>query len=118
MVAFDKYGQGYFVFDEFFNIDVVQDLSKRLGKVIRRFYNNKEVKIMDKLPVAKHLTDDEYKLFLNVYQLHNRSMGLAEREKYTLSHVVKIERVGKGKCLRVHYDNGDWYNYTLSGEWY
>ena len=34
---------------------------------------------MCKLPVAKHLSDGEYKLLLNVYASHNRSMGLEER---------------------------------------
>lgn len=111
MIAFDEYGQGYFIFE-----DIVQDLSKRLGKVIKRF--KKEDKFMNKLPVAKHLSDDEYKLFLDVYQLHNRSLGLAEREKYTLSHVVKIERANRGKCLKVFYENGDWWYYSADGTWY
>lgn len=98
--------------------DVIQDLSKRLGKVIKRFKKRRDEKIMHKLPVAKHLTDDEYKLFLRVYQLHNRSMGLSEREKYSLAHVVKIERANKGRSLRVHYDNGDWWYYSFDGTWY
>lgn len=115
MIAFNEYGQGYFVFE-----DVVQDLRKNVDKVVKAFkgFCKKEEKIMNKLPVAKHLNDDEYKLFLHVYQLHNRSMGLSEREKYTLSHIVKIERSNKGKCLRVHYDNGDWWYYSADGTWY
>jgi hypothetical protein len=45
-----------------------------------------------KLPVAAHLTDREYILFLQVYADHNRSMGLDKRKDYTLSHVIKVER--------------------------
>lgn len=101
MIAFDKYGQGYFLFSEF----------EKSGTTTTKT----EIK---KIPVAKHLTDKEYKVFLDVYAEHNRSMGLAERERYTLSHVVKIERCNKGKCLRVHYDNGDWWYYSADGTWY
>lgn len=100
MIRFDKFGQGYFLFAEF----------EKSGTTTKTTIN--------KISVAKHLTDDEYKLFLRVYQLHNRSMGLSEREKYTLSHIVKIERCNKGKCLRVHYDNGDWWYYSAYGTWY
>ena len=73
---------------------------------------------MSKLPVAKHLNDDEYKLFLDVYQKHNRGMGLEKRKDYTLSHIVKVERNLEEKCLNVHYENGDWWHYTPKGEWY
>jgi len=72
---------------------------------------------MCKLPVAKHLTDGEYKLLLNVYASHNRSMGLEERKKYTLSNIVKVKRNAKEKCLEVYYSNGDWFHYFTNGTW-
>lgn len=71
-----------------------------------------------KLPVAEHLNDKEYKLFLDVYQKHNRSMGIEKRKNYTLSHVVKVERNTEENCLNVHYKNGDWWHYAPNGMWY
>lgn len=71
-----------------------------------------------KLPVAEHLNDDEYKILLETYAKHNASMGLSEREKYSFSHIVKVERNTEENCLNVHYDNGDWWHYTPNGKWY
>jgi len=73
---------------------------------------------MKKLPVADHLSDSEYKMFLQVYGNHNRSMGLEKRKNYTLSDIVKIERDRTGKGLNVYYNNGDWWHYSVDGSWY
>ncbi|WP_312474154.1 hypothetical protein [Neobacillus sp.] len=73
---------------------------------------------MKKLPVAKHLTNQEYQLLLKVYADHNRSMGLEKRAKYTLSNIVKVERNQEEKCLNVYYGNGDWWHYVSNGTWY
>ncbi|MFJ5771433.1 hypothetical protein [Psychrobacillus sp. NPDC093180] len=73
---------------------------------------------MKKLPVAKHLTDGEYKLLLSVYAKHNSSMGLEKRKDYTASDIVKVERNAKEQCLHVHYKNGDWWHYSNDGTWY
>lgn len=68
------------------------------------------------LPVAAHLNEMEYKLLLQTYANHNRSMGMDQRANYTLSHIVKVER--GNNCLHVHYSDGEWWHYTLSGKWY
>lgn len=73
---------------------------------------------MKKIPIAKHLTDSEYKLFLDVYQKHIQSMGLEKRKHYTLTNIVKVERNTKENCLNVYYDNGDWWHYSAEGTWY
>lgn len=73
---------------------------------------------MKKLPVVSHLSDAEYKQLLTVYANHNRSMGLEERKKYTLSDIVKVERNAAEKCLNVYYKNGDWWHYSVDGTWY
>jgi len=70
------------------------------------------------LPVAKHLTTAERKLFFSVYANHNRSMGLEKRANYTLADVLKIESYPEEKCLHVHYKNGDWWHYSIDGNWY
>ncbi|BDH62154.1 hypothetical protein MTP04_22840 [Lysinibacillus sp. PLM2] len=72
---------------------------------------------MNRLKVAKHLTEQEYDRLLKTHASHNRSMGLNEREKYTLENIVKVKRGEKGN-LHVHYDNGDWWHYTPAGNWY
>lgn len=72
----------------------------------------------EKLPVASHLTDAEHSLLLDVYQLHNRSMGLEKRKDYTLSHIVKVEKDTEENTLRVYYENGDWWHYTPERTWY
>lgn len=72
---------------------------------------------MNKFPVAKHLSDGEYKLLLKVYASHNRSMGLDERKHYTLSDMVKVKRNLNEKCLEVYYSNGTWFHYFPNGTW-
>jgi hypothetical protein len=71
-----------------------------------------------KLPVAKHLSDQEYQLLMQVYANHNRSIGLKERVKYSASEIVKVERNAKEKCLEVHYSNGNWWHYGADGKWW
>lgn len=71
-----------------------------------------------KLPVAKHLNDSEYRLFLEMYAKHNSSMGLEARKNYLLADVVKVKRNAKEKCLEVYYKNGDWWHYSTDGTWY
>lgn len=73
---------------------------------------------MKKIPVAKHLTDSEYFLLMQVYANHNRSMGMEKRKSYTLSHIAKIEVNKEEDCLNVHYKNGDWWHYSKDGMWY
>jgi hypothetical protein len=72
---------------------------------------------MKKLPVAEHLNDYEYKLLLKVYAEHNRSMGMDERKKYTLSDIIKVERDQLNKRLKVYYKNGDWWYYSSDMTW-
>lgn len=68
-----------------------------------------------KLPVAAHLTDEEYHYFLTTYALHNSSMGIQQRVMYLLGDVIKIER--GDNCLHVHYADGKWWHYTPDGTW-
>lgn len=70
-----------------------------------------------KLPVAAHLNDKEYHLLMTVYANHNRSMCRDERIKYSLSHIVKVARNVKEKCLEVYYENGEWWKYAIDGSW-
>lgn len=74
--------------------------------------------MMRKIHVAAHLSNSEYKLLLQVYANHNRSMGLEKRNNYTLSKIVKVETDQTGKGLNVYYKNGDWWHYSVDGSWY
>lgn len=76
------------------------------------------MKMKTKLPVAQHLTDSEYELLLTVYARHNSAMGLEKRKNYTLSNIVKVERNLDKKCLNVHYENGDSWNYLPNRTWF
>lgn len=71
-----------------------------------------------KLPVAQHLSDEDYKILINTYARHNSFMGLAQRDTYSLANVVKVEKNTKENCLNVYYANGDWWHYTKSNNWY
>lgn len=73
---------------------------------------------MKKLPVARHLSDAEYTLLLKVYASHNRSMGLKERKKYSLSDIVKVVSTDRDSVLEVHYANGEWWHYTKEDSWF
>lgn len=71
-----------------------------------------------RIPVADHLSPGEYKLLLKVYANHNRSMGLEARKDFTLSHITKVKRNQKERCLEVYYKNGEWFHYATDGTWY
>lgn len=98
MIRFNEFGQGYFYFAEF----------EKSGTTTKAN--------VTKLPVAQHLSDEEYKMFLEVYANHNSSMGLEVRKNYNLSDIVKV--VKGNRCLKVYYENGDWWHYTMDGTWY
>lgn len=71
-----------------------------------------------KLPVASHLSDPHYALFLQVYANHNSAWGLEKRKEYTLSNVTKVLWNTEENCLEVYYDNGNWWHYLPDGTWY
>jgi hypothetical protein len=73
---------------------------------------------MKKLPVAAHLSDGEYKLLLQVYANHNRSMGIEERKGHTLSDIEEVVRNTRQNCLEVYFKNENWWHYTVDGSWY
>lgn len=71
----------------------------------------------NRLPVASHLTDAEYRLLLEVYANHNSNIGLKERMNYDLSKVMRVERNVIELCLNVHFHNGEWFKYYRDGTW-
>ena len=65
-----------------------------------------------------HLNEFERNNLLKTHKRHLESMGKEQRSKYKLENIIKVERNFKQKCFIVHFNNGEWYHYTLSNEWY
>lgn len=74
--------------------------------------------MVSKIPAAKHLSDGEYALLMQVYANHNRSMGFEDRKQHSLSDIGKVVRDTKNQCLNVYYKNGNWWHYAGDGTWY
>lgn len=65
-----------------------------------------------------HLNEFERNNLLKTHKRHLKSMGKEDQENHKLENITKVERNHKEKCFIVHYDNGEWYHYTLDHEWY
>ena len=65
-----------------------------------------------------HLNEFERNNLLKTHKRHLESMGKEQRSKYKLENIIKVERNFKQKCFIVHFNNGEWYHYTLGNEWY
>ncbi|CAM3305725.1 hypothetical protein FITA111629_15375 [Filibacter tadaridae] len=63
------------------------------------------------------LSENEQKLFEQVYKRHVNAMGSEERKKYEREEVTKVERDVPNKCLNVHFANGEWFRYYVDGTW-
>lgn len=72
----------------------------------------------DNLHVFKDLNDFEWNRFITTYQCHMRALGISKRDKYGLDQIKRIERNIEESCFEVYYKNGDWWHYTLDGNWY
>ena len=72
---------------------------------------------MNKIPVAKHLTDEEYHQLLQTWSDHNASMNFEDCAKYDIGYVVEVIRK-ENEDLQVCYEDGKSWNYTPDGRWY
>lgn len=97
MIRFNGHGQGYFYFAEF----------EKSGTT----------STTNKIAVAKHLSDEDYQLFMTTYSSHMRSMGTEMQRKYSTNNIKKVVVRVPGKLIEVHFKNGDWWHYE-SGRWY
>lgn len=70
-----------------------------------------------RLPVAAHLTDEEYAQLLETYAKHNSAMWIEDRDRYGAHNIVRVER-GENGNLHVHYKCGNWWHYTPDRNWY
>lgn len=82
-------------------------MTKRKG-----FEEMEQVKGYSKLP------EELKKLFKKTHQAHLATMSSEMRNKHTEEHIERVKYDRIEKCLKVYYDNGEWYHYSLAGEWY
>ncbi|MBB6449757.1 hypothetical protein HNR44_001735 [Geomicrobium halophilum] len=69
----------------------------------------------EKIHVAEHLTDYEYRFFLNAYAHHSRHMDLNGRGEYMLSKIEKVEPCIRNESLNVYFSNGTSWRYFADG---
>lgn len=74
--------------------------------------------MFDKIRVAKHLTDSEYKVFLEVHAKHNISLPFEERKIYSLPHVLEVAKTQQDNGLIIYYRNSEQFCYTYRGSWF
>jgi len=68
--------------------------------------------------VLNDLNEFERNNLLETHKRHLKTMGKEQQAKHQLENITKVERNHEEKCFNVHFDNGEWYHYTLSNEWY
>ncbi|WP_404407680.1 hypothetical protein [Jeotgalibacillus malaysiensis] len=71
-----------------------------------------------KIPSARHLSDDLYRVLETVHAKRSKSMGEEERGKYGMKNIVNVKFNKKENCLHVHFDDGNWWHYCPDGTWY
>lgn len=59
---------------------------------------------------------EQMELFKRVYTKHISYMGMEKRKQ--LGNVENVVWDTEEKCLKVYFENGDWWHYTTSEEWY
>lgn len=98
MVAFDKNGQGYFTFEEFMEHKAYKPLVAAIHPNVRPDY------------IAN---------FLGTFNKHMSAWSVERMEKdYGFKNLKSVFWKKKEKCFHVHFNNGEWWHYTLKGEWY
>lgn len=75
------------------------------------YYNYLEINFED-VKGYKDLTEEEKKLFKNVYKLHNSVIGADYKEGYK---PVKVK--AEGNKLRVDFTNGEYLYYYKDETW-
>lgn len=98
MTAINENGQMYWTFEEVSAHPAVEEM---VSKYIPR------------------QRDEMRKSFYSVFNAHMLAWGEERRMRdYGLHNLVKVTWEGLEECFHVHFKNGDWWHYTLNGEWY
>lgn len=100
MVAFNENGQGYWTFEEVVEHAAVKEM-------LENFVGSQVVKEGIRMD------------FYRVFNRHMKAWSYERMERdYGLKNLVEVTWNKEEQCFHVHYKNGDWWHYTLSGEWY
>jgi hypothetical protein len=98
LTSIDKNGQLYWTFEEVSEHPVVEEM------------------------VSKYIPKQREEMRKAFYSVFNRHMSAWSEERrtrdYGLDNLVKVSWEGLEECFHVHFKNGDWWHYTLTGEWY
>jgi D-alanyl-D-alanine dipeptidase len=65
-----------------------------------------------------NLKSEIFELFMAVHAKHLAAWGTEARKKRTLEHITKVVWDQEEDCLKVYYDDGEWWHYTKRHEWY
>lgn len=100
MVEFNENGQAYWTFEEVVEHAAVKEMFENFvapTKVVEVFKKD----------------------FYYVFNRHMKSWSRERMERdYGLKNLVKATWNKEEQCFQVHYKNGDWWHYTLKGDWY
>lgn len=69
-----------------------------------------------RLPVAEHLTDEEYAILMQTYTMHNSSLPAELRDKFGAHNIQKVVVMPTGN-LQVIYHGNEWFVYTPDNKW-
>lgn len=69
-----------------------------------------------RLPVASHLTDEQYVNLMQTYAMHNSSLPAELRVEF-VAHNIKKVVVMPGGNLQVFYQGNEWFVYTPENNW-
>jgi hypothetical protein len=65
-----------------------------------------------------NLTDEQLELFNGVHSKHLQALGTEARKKRTVEHVKNLVWDTVEDCLKVYYDDGEWWHYTKDKKWF
>jgi ribosomal protein L44E len=63
------------------------------------------------------LTPEQLELFERTYARHMSGFGTEARKKYE-GKVKTVKWDAKERCLKVYYENGEWWHYGTDGTWW
>jgi hypothetical protein len=72
---------------------------------------------MDSIKGFLELTEEQQELFISTHKTHLSILGIDTKKKYMYENIKKVEWSKEEKCIKVFYDNGDWYHYEDTN-WY
>lgn len=64
------------------------------------------------------LTTQQKELFDRVYSRHWHGMGTEMRQRYTADHIKDIKWDAQLRCIKVFFNDGNWWHYEQNGDWY